>query len=118
LKNIKKTDHQPAGFETFSNCIINLPASTVLVLLEDELKDTNPLLKAISFKAKLKTFPLLKAPELREWINKRLAEEGGTISLSALNLLVRLIGSNLWVMSSELNKLVSTLTDVRLKRRT
>jgi DNA polymerase-3 subunit delta len=78
-----------------------------LVLIEYELKDTNPLLKLISFKATLKAFPLLKSPELRQWINKRLSEEGGTISISALNLLVRLIGSNLWVMSSELNKLVS-----------
>jgi DNA polymerase-3 subunit delta len=106
-KSVKKTEHQPAGYEAFANCIIKLPDSTVLILLENGLKDTNPLLKLISFKAIPKTFPLLKAPELRQWANKRVAEEGGSISPQALNLLVRLIGSNLWVMSSELNKLVS-----------
>jgi DNA polymerase III subunit delta len=106
-KSIKKTDRQPAGYETFVNCITKLPESTVLILLENELKDTNPLLKMISGKAILKNFPLLKAPELRQWVNKRIAEENSTISPQALNLMVRLIGSNLWVMSSELNKLVS-----------
>jgi len=32
------------------------------VLLEDEIKDTNPLLKMISPKAKIKNFPMLKPP--------------------------------------------------------
>ena len=106
-KSAKKTEHQPAAGEAFANFIIKLPNSTVLILIEDELKDTNPLLKLISFKAIRKSFPLLKAPELRQWVNKRVAEESGTISPQALNLLIGLIGSNLWVMSSELNKLVS-----------
>jgi DNA polymerase-3 subunit delta len=106
-RTAKKAESPPAGHEAFSDSIIRLPESTILVLIEDELRETNPLLKLISFKATFKTFPLLKAPELRLWINKRLTEEGGTISVSALNLLIRLIGSNLWAMSSELNKLVS-----------
>jgi DNA polymerase III subunit delta len=105
-KSIKKTDRQPAGYEAFVNCITKLPESTVLILIENELKDTNPLLKMITGKAILKAFPLLKAPELRQWINKHITEENSTISPQALNLMVRLIGSNLWVMSSELNKLV------------
>ena len=61
----------------------------------------------ISPKAKIKNFPLLKAPELRQWVTNRIIEENSKISLPALNLLIRLIGSNLWVMSSELNKLAS-----------
>jgi DNA polymerase-3 subunit delta len=77
------------------------------VLIEDELKDNNPLLKMISPKAKIQNFPMLKAPELRQWVTNHVIEEGSKISLPALNLLIRLIGSNLWVMSSELNKLAT-----------
>lgn len=106
-KNIKKPEPHPTGHEPFADFLIKLPESTVLVLAENELKESNPLLKLISFKANLKSFPLLKAPELRQWVNKHLAEESGKISPQALNLLIRLIGSNLWVMSGELNKLVS-----------
>ena len=106
-KTTKKIDQQPAAYETFGNCIFKLPPSTVLVLLEDEIKDTNPLLKMISPKAKIKNFPMLKPPELKVWVTNRIIEDGSKISLPALNLLIRLIGSNLWVMSSELNKLAT-----------
>jgi len=34
------------------------------------------------------------------------AEEGGSISSQAVTLLTKLVGSNLWVMASEINKLV------------
>ena len=40
-------------------------------------------------------------------MTNRIIEDGSKISLPALNLLIRLIGSNLWVMSSELNKLAT-----------
>ena len=58
-------------------------------------------------KAKIKNFPMLKPPELKVWVTNRIIEDGSKISLPALNLLIRLIGSNLWVMSSELNKLAT-----------
>jgi len=45
---------------------------------------------------------MLKAPELRKWVTNHIIAEGCKISLPALNLLVRLIGSNLWVMTSDL----------------
>jgi DNA polymerase-3 subunit delta len=105
-KSAKKTEHQPVGYEVFGHCIARLPETTVLVLIENEIKDTNPLLKMIYGRANAKSFPMLKAPELRQWIGKHVAEDGGSISPQAVNLLVRLVGSNLWIMSSELNKLI------------
>jgi DNA polymerase-3 subunit delta len=106
-KTAKKTDNQPAAYEAFGTCIFKLPPSTVLVLIEEEIKDTNPLLKMISPKAKIKNFPMLKPAELRQWVTNHVIQEGCKISMPAMNLLVRLIGSNLWVMSSELNKLAT-----------
>ena len=106
-KTPKKIEQQAAAYEVFGNCIFKLPPSTELVLIEDELKDANLLLKMISVKAKIKNFPMLKAPELKIWVTNKIIEDGAKISLPALNLLIRLIGSNLWVMSSELNKLES-----------
>ena len=107
VKTPKKPENQPAAYEAFGNCIFKLPPSTILVLIEDEIKDSNPLLKMISPKAKIRNFPLLKASELRQWVTNHVITEGCKISVPALNLLVRLIGSNLWVMTSELNKLAT-----------
>ncbi len=106
-KSTKKSDHHSAGYEALGDCLTKIPETTVLILVESEVKDTNPLLKMVSAKANMKSFPILSSSELRQWISKHVTEDGGTITPQAINLLVRLVGSNLWIMSSELNKLVS-----------
>ncbi len=88
------------------DCISQIPDSTILVLIDGRLVSKNPLLRALSTRAEVRTFPLLRNTELRKWIQRRVLEEGGSISLGAVNQLVKLVGSNLWIMSSEINKLV------------
>ena len=78
----------------------------MLVLLEKDIKP-GVLYKELASRATVKTFPVLKAPGLKIWINKRVAAEGGSISPAALELLARLVGGNLWIMSGEVDKLVS-----------
>jgi len=82
-----------------------IPDSTILVLVDGKVGSKNPLFKAFSSKATVKTFPLMKNPELRKWIQKRVKEGGGSISSPAIDLLIRHVGSNLWIMSSEIEKL-------------
>jgi len=86
--------------------ISQMPDSTILVLIDGRLGSTNPLFKALSAKAEVKTFPLLRGTELRRWIQRRVVGEGGSISQGAVDLLAKLVGSNLWIMKSEINKLV------------
>jgi DNA polymerase-3 subunit delta len=86
--------------------ISQMPDSTILILIDGRLGSTNPLFKALSAKAEVKTFPLLRGTELRRWIQRRVVGEGGSISQGAVDLLAKLVGSNLWIMKSEINKLV------------
>jgi DNA polymerase-3 subunit delta len=83
-----------------------LPDSTVLVLVDGEVKKGNPLYKELLPRAKVRVFPLLRNNELRQWIKKRVTREGGSISPRALDLLARLVGGNLWLMAGEVAKLV------------
>ena len=86
--------------------ISQIPDSTVLVLVDGGIRSDNPLFKELSGKAEVRSFPLLSEPKLRQWIQRRVAEKGGSISSQAVDLLARLVGSNLWVMASEIDKLI------------
>jgi len=90
----------------FIDCIGGIPDSTVLVLVEGVISGNNPLLKGLAGRATVRNFPLPKEAKLREWIQKKVKDKGGSISPKAVQLLARLVGSNLWIMASELDKLL------------
>jgi len=98
--------NQPNEFKSFSSYIARIPDSTILVLIDSQIGSKNPLLKELSAKTQVKSFPLLKNDRLRQWIGQRVKQEGGSISAEAVNLLAKFIGSDLWIMTSEINKLV------------
>jgi len=103
----KNKDNQAVDYKAFSSLVDGLPESTVLVLVDRDIKSKNSLLKELLPRAKVKTFPPLRNDRLLQWIDKRIRQEGGTISPEALALLARLVGSDLWIMASEISKLVS-----------
>ncbi len=95
------------GYKAFADVIKSLPQSTVLVLVDSEVKNDNPLYSAVQSGAKVHSFPPLRARgPLTQWIEKKVKDAGGNITSEAANLLAKLVGSNLWIMSSEIEKLV------------
>ena len=92
--------------KTFAALINSTPESSVLVLLDGEVGKSNPLLKEISPTADIKLFVPLKGIQLENWAKKRVAQASGTISEEALKSLVKLVGSDMWVMKGEIEKLV------------
>jgi DNA polymerase-3 subunit delta len=105
-KKTARTADQPKEWQLLTDCIKNIPDTTILVLVDSEVSNQNPLLKEISPKAQVKTFPLLKRTELPVWIQKRVAQAGGKISTQAIDLMAKLVGNDLWVMANEIDKLV------------
>jgi DNA polymerase-3 subunit delta len=89
---------------SFAAAMINIPESTVLILTDGKIKSANPLFKSLSG-AKAMAFPLLKGDTLRQWVKKEIVAQGATISPPAVELLAKLVGGNLWIMSSEIKKL-------------
>jgi len=96
----KKDDPKP-----LTEYLPTVPESTVVVLVDGEIKQTNPLLKALAGKGEHKTFPLLREAKLKEWVREWAKAEDVNIAPAAVDLLAKTVGSNLWVMSSELTKL-------------
>jgi len=83
-----------------------MPETTVLVLVDEEVKGNNPLLKKLSPLAKVMAFPLLKGEALKAWIRRRVKGEHGDITPQAVSLLAELIGGDLWAMDGEIKKLL------------
>lgn len=93
-------------WEGLDSYIKQMPETTVLMLVDEEIKGNNPLLKKLGQLAEVKVFPLLKSEALRGWIRQRAKKEGGNITPQAVNLLAELIGGDLWAMDGEIQKLL------------
>jgi len=93
-------------WEGLDSYIKQMPETTVLVLVDEEVKGQNPLLKKLSPLAEVRTFPLLRGRDLKVWIRQRVKGEGGDITPQAVNLLAELIGGDLWAMDGEIQKLL------------
>jgi len=86
--------------------VATMPQTTVLVLVDGQIKRGNALLRGLAPLASVKEFPLLKGAALEGWIRKRVARGGGTISPQAVRLLATQVGENLLVLASEIEKLL------------
>jgi DNA polymerase-3 subunit delta len=93
-------------WEGMDSYIKQMSETTVLALVDGEVKGNNLLLKRLSSLAEVRSFPLLKGKDLGAWIRKRAKEEGGDITPQAVNLLAELIGGDLWAMDGEIQKLL------------
>jgi len=104
-KRIAPPNEKETEYKSIAAYLGNIPDSTVIVLVDGRIKSNNPLFKQLSARAEVRSFPVLKEDGLRQWIRREVAEQGAAISPQAVDLLARLVGGNLWIMTSEINKL-------------
>jgi DNA polymerase-3 subunit delta len=120
VKNVKKKAARTPGpdeeYPAVAAAIKNLPPFTELVLLGGRINARNPLLRELSGATRVKMFPLLKPPQLAQWIERRVVAQGkGDISPQAVALLVRVVGNDLWTMAGEVDKLVQYAAGRRIE---
>ncbi len=100
----------------FVECLDSIPDTTVVIMVESDILGLSKgPFKELAPRADLRTFPLLKEIKLKPWVHKRVAELGTAISPSAVDLLVQLVGSNLWIMANEIDKLAAFATGRRIE---
>jgi DNA polymerase-3 subunit delta len=83
-----------------------VPPTTVLVFIDGDIKKGNLLLKQLAPSAQVREFPELRGNALNEWIRNRVKVGGGVVSPEAVKLLAAYAGDNLWVLASEIDKLI------------
>jgi len=85
--------------------------STVLIFVADELDKRKKLTKALQTSCTLVEFPAVKDAEAKAWARTRLKELKTTADDRVLTDLIRLVGTNLQTLSSELEKLAVAALD-------
>ncbi len=88
-----------------------LPETTDVVFIEAKVGRGNPLLTEIEAlgtqQVQVRDFPALRREPLARWVRERTTAKGATINPAAVDLLVELVGGNLWAMDNELEKLAT-----------
>ena len=104
---VKKKGKKDIGeWKGLKDRVGSMAPSTVLVLIEGDVNKNSAFLKGIIPVAKVKLFSALRGGALKAWIRGRVGQGGGKISLGALDMLAELVGDNLWVLASEIDKLL------------
>lgn len=108
-KGGKSGTESRAGFEKgLAEAVAGMPATTVLiVVVDEELATSSPLLKAAQEHGKVVQSTLPKGAALESWIKKRAAGLEVKISGEAVSLLADFIGNQLRLLANELDKLAT-----------
>ena len=108
-KKGKSRSESRAGFEKgLAEYVPLLPDSSVLiVLVDEELNETNSLLKVAQEHGEKFQSMLPKGAALESWISKRAQSIGLTITPEAVVMLANFIGNQLRLLANELDKLAT-----------
>ena len=82
-----------------------MPPTTDLIFVEGQLRPNHPLLRDLSAVAEVREFAPLNANDLRGWVQTRVMACGGSMTTQAVQMLVDLVGPDLWALSTEVEKL-------------
>jgi DNA polymerase-3 subunit delta len=113
-KSSRASDKQEE-YRAIAEAIKKLPPFTELVIIGGGVKAANPLLRELSSVTRVKSFSLLKEPQLRQWVEQRVTGNKGSISPQAAALLIRFVGNDLWTMAGEVDKLAQFAAGRRIE---
>ncbi len=95
-------------WEQLANYVKEMPSTTILILVDSgDIGRDNRLLKLLSPLAEVRAFPQPGRGQVSRWVYSRVREEGSAISPKAVDLLIELVGYDLWVVNGEVDKLLS-----------
>ena len=93
------------GWQDFAQAVPAMPETTLLVFLDGPLAESNPLLRLLRPVAQIQMLSAPSGQDLARWIKEAAQEKGASISPAATSSIADLVGSDLWTLDQELEKL-------------
>lgn len=95
----------PKGWEGLPQYANSIPPTTTLALIDGSLRKDNPMLRQLGPLARVREFPAPRQGQLQAWLTARVASKGGRIAPRAAALMADTVGSDLWGLDQEIEKL-------------
>ena len=93
------------GWAALADAIPNLPDTTLLILVDQDIRANNALLRQFSKHCQVHHHQPPQGPKLNTWINDLARQKGANITGPATQLMALAIGPDLWAIDRELEKL-------------
>ena len=93
------------GWMQLAEAIPQLPDSTLLIFIDGAISARNPMLRALAAQSTVHHQTAPAGPELDRWVKRNAEDKGGSISPPAIRAISEMVGSDLWTLDRELDKL-------------
>ena len=109
IENIFSTNKEFQGdvLEFLKKRNLEKDRDTIIIFWDEEVNQKNNLFRILKSKTRCQEFKPLKGEQLKNWIKEYINEKKGKIEAKAVDKLVEYVGSDLWRLSNELDKLIS-----------
>ena len=92
-------------WDNLADILTQIPETTLLAFVDGPLRRDNSLLRQVGSLLEARQFPLMSGQTLGGWIRQRATSTNSAINEGAVRLLMDYVGGDLWVLSSEIEKL-------------
>ena len=93
------------GWQALADAIPQMPDTTLLLLSDGAISDSNPLLRLLRPVCNVEERTAPKGEQLARWIKETAQAKGAAVSPAAIRSLADLVGGDLWTLDQELEKL-------------
>lgn len=104
--NKKNDSYDKAEWTDFWNIIEQIPDTTDIIFSEYNFSPPKKTLSDLSENWTVREFPRMQEYALVKWIRKKTTDQQIQIQPNAISLLIEIIGSDLWELDNELEKLI------------
>ncbi len=93
------------GWAQLTDAIPNLPDTTLLILIDGDVAQGNPLLRTLAEHCAIHRQATPNGTALSQWIKQRAEAKGSSITPPAIQAMAEMVGGDLWTIDRELEKL-------------
>ena len=93
------------GWMQLAEAVPQMPDTTLLVLVDGDVADSNPLLRALAEHCQVHKQAAPTGQGLNQWVKRAVDDRGGSITPPAIQAITEMIGNDLWTLDRELEKL-------------